>query len=257
MLILSVRIGSSLWRIRNYSFFASLKYLYTEKINKQVYISSKNESITSLSELNEKFFKVSSKEVSDLESKSDNVFMDISKKLITLETNGSSIKKGIIGSTGTINRLNVLAYMIEYSNFDLIIESGTQHGISALFMEEFISAKNCLLYSLDVQSNTMPKGIGICHFVILRKPVRRSFKQITMNLVNGKSKTLFFHDSDHSYENMTFEFDWAWNELKVECLISDDVSENLAFYNFVKRNNLTAHYCKFDSGPLVGLVVRV
>jgi hypothetical protein len=30
-----------------------------------------------------------------------------------------------------------------------------------------------------------------------------------------------------------------------------------AFYDFVKRNNLTAHYCKFDSGPLVGLVVRV
>jgi len=252
-----MKIGSVVWRLQNYGLFASLKYLYTEKINKQVYISSKNEIITSLSELNEKFFKVSSKEVSDLENNSDNVFMNVSKKLMTLETNGSSIKKGIIGSTGTINRLKVLAYMIEYSNFDVIIESGTQHGVSALFMEEFIAIKNCSFYSLDVQSNTMPKGIGICHFVVLGKPVRRSFKQITLNLVNGKSNALFFHDSDHSYENMTFEFDWAWNELNVECLISDDVSENLAFYNFAKRNNLTAHYCKFDSGPLVGFVVKV
>lgn len=257
MLILSVKIGSLSWRIRNYSFFASLKYLYTEKVNKNFRIIQKNEIITSLSELNQKFFKVSSKEVLDLENTSNNVFVDISKKLVTLETNGSGIKRGTTGSTGSTNRLKVLAYMIEYSNFDVIIESGTQHGVSALFMEEFIATKVCRLYSLDVQLNTIPKGIGICHFIVLRKPVRRSFKQITMSLANGRSKVLFFHDSDHSYENMTFEFDWAWNELKVECLISDDVSGNLAFYNFAKRNNLTAHYCKFDSGPLVGFVLRV
>jgi hypothetical protein len=55
---------------------------------------------------------------------------------------------------------------------------------------------------------------------------------------------------------MSFEFNWAWNELKVDCLISDDVSENSAFSKFVLKNNLTPYYCKFDSGSVVGFVLK-
>ena len=55
---------------------------------------------------------------------------------------------------------------------------------------------------------------------------------------------------------MTFEFEWAWNILNVNYLIADDIDENSAFDDFLKRNKLTALKCKFDAGPTVGVVIR-
>jgi predicted O-methyltransferase YrrM len=44
----------------------------------------------------------------------------------------------------------------------------------------------------------------------------------------------FFHDSEHSYYNMRFEFGAAWPRLsKAGVLISDDVDTNAAFSDFV------------------------
>ena len=41
---------------------------------------------------------------------------------------------------------------------------------------------------------------------------------------------MFFHDSDHSYANMKFEFDWAYRHLrKGGLLVSDDTWRNSAF----------------------------
>ena len=173
-----------------------------------------------------------------------------------MDEDGQNIKKRIVGTSGSTTRLKVLAYIVKNFNFDMVIESGTQHGLSSLVMERFVNRKNCSIYSLDIKSNVMPEGLGLIKFVILKPRVRISFKKTTKSLVNANAKTLFFHDSDHSYENMTFEFNWAWNELKVDCLVSDDVSENMAFSNFVKRNNLMPYYCKFDSGSVVGFVMR-
>jgi hypothetical protein len=48
---------------------------------------------------------------------------------------------------------------------------------------------------------------------------------------------LFLHDSQHSYEHMMFEFEWAWSRMpRGGLLVSDDISRNGAFSDF-----LTAH----------------
>jgi hypothetical protein len=173
-----------------------------------------------------------------------------------LDTSGKTIKKSIVGTSGSTTRLKVLAYIIKNYDFNLIIESGTQHSLSSLVMEKFMNTVNCSIFSIDIKPNVMPEGLGKINYIILKPRIRKSFKSTTRSLVYANDKILFFHDSDHSYENMTFEFNWAWNELKVACLVSDDVSENMAFSNFVKRNNLTPNYCKFDSGSVVGFVMR-
>jgi hypothetical protein len=251
-----MKIGSLVWRFYNYGFIASLKYIYTEKVNKYFFDQSKYEIMTSLSLLNGKLLRISKKEALDLEYASDQIFGEICEKLITLDTNGNSIKKSIIGTSGSTTRLKVLAYIVKSFKFNLIIESGTQHSISSLVMERFADSAGCSIYSLDIKPNVMPEGLGTINYVILKPRVRKSFKTTTKSLVNANDKILFFHDSDHSYENMAFEFNWAWNELKVDCLVSDDVSENTAFSNFVRRNNLIPNYCKFSSGPVVGFVIR-
>ena len=251
-----MKIGSSFWRIRNYGIFAALKYIYTDKINKSVFDYSASKLILSLAELNNILLKINEKDVLDLENSSDKIFNDISENLIKLESSGTGIKRSIIGNSASKTRLKVLAYIVNYFDFDLIIESGTQHGISALFMEKYSITKNYKIYSFDVKNNVIPEGIGKVNYVILRSPVRKSFKTFTSRLINRNDKLLYFHDSDHSYENMSFEFNWAWNELKVDYLISDDVSENTAFSRFANRSNLTPYYCKFDSGSVVGFVIR-
>ena len=44
---------------------------------------------------------------------------------------------------------------------------------------------------------------------------------------------MFFHDSEHSYENMMFEFTTAWPYIvKRGIIIADDVNRNNAFDEF-------------------------
>jgi predicted O-methyltransferase YrrM len=48
---------------------------------------------------------------------------------------------------------------------------------------------------------------------------------------------IFYHDSEHSYENMMFEFEWAYKHLKTGgILASDDVDWNDAFSDFARKH---------------------
>lgn len=49
---------------------------------------------------------------------------------------------------------------------------------------------------------------------------------------------LFFHDSEHSYENMLFELDWGYNHLNKGGIIgADDYDWNDAFNDFLKSHS--------------------
>lgn len=48
---------------------------------------------------------------------------------------------------------------------------------------------------------------------------------------------MFYHDSEHSYENMMFEFDWAYDHLSDGAILaSDDVGWNDAFDHFKAKH---------------------
>jgi predicted O-methyltransferase YrrM len=57
-------------------------------------------------------------------------------------------------------------------------------------------------------------------------------------LAKLKSVDIFFHDSLHTYENMIFEFQNAWAHLRTGgVLLSDNIDDNSAFYDFCKKHN--------------------
>jgi predicted O-methyltransferase YrrM len=50
---------------------------------------------------------------------------------------------------------------------------------------------------------------------------------------------MFFHDSEHSYENMTFEFHAAWDHLAPGgLLVADDVGWNGALHDFCRKERV-------------------
>ena len=85
-------------------------------------------------------------------------------------------------------------------------------------------------------------------------PARKNFKKETLNL--KRDPLIFFHDSDHSYENMFFEFQWAWNNLQAEVIISDDIDGNDAFFDFCESSGISGYRIMIDDGPAVGFAMR-
>lgn len=53
---------------------------------------------------------------------------------------------------------------------------------------------------------------------------------------------IFYHDFEHSYQNMMFEFEWAYSHLSdLGILASDDIHFNKAWYNFHNKRRSMYH----------------
>jgi len=166
--------------------------------------------------------------------------------------------KDVVGESAiTRTRLYVIALILSLKDPKVLIETGTQHGLSGIVAAKIIELMHLrtTFYSIDVtdRNNLLP-GLEKKNLIILNKPVRTNFKLMTKKI--SKDNLIFFHDSDHSYENMRFEFHWAWDKLRCDILVSDDVESNSAFYEFCKKFQLEPMYISHDTGPTVGIVFR-
>jgi predicted O-methyltransferase YrrM len=71
-------------------------------------------------------------------------------------------------------------------------------------------------------------------------------KQLLPPLVDGLDTIdMFFHDSDHTYEHMTFEFEQAMRKLAPNSVIvADDIAWNASLWDFADRHLLPSYnYC--------------
>jgi len=164
--------------------------------------------------------------------------------------------KPVLDEDSSVSRLIVLAAILELFKIDTFIETGTQHGISASAVAKFrlINHESFSIHSIDVGQTQLVQRELEVNYITLETPVRRHFKEVTLDTVHRK--TLFFHDSDHTFENMYFEFNWAWNVLKVEILVADDIDMNSAYSRFCLDNSLSEFRIKMDSGTTIGVAIR-
>jgi cephalosporin hydroxylase len=254
-----VKVGSILWRIENYGLKAAIKYIISDKLNwkKNTHIGTV---IKNISELNQLLKKNNKVELEKIQYSFGNNYSIINNTFIEFKENGAKIKSDVIGDNLDTTKFEVLNYLINSSQFDCILETGTQHGSTTLFIEQLVSnlypSNYCTISTFDVKTDVMPNSLGYVHFISLSTPVRKNFKTYTKKIAFNKQNILFFHDSDHSYENMMFEFEWAWEILKVSFIVSDDVSGNNSFKDFALSKNLIPIICKFGSGPAVGVLGR-
>ena len=90
----------------------------------------------------------------------------------------------------------------------------------------------------------VPEGLRVRHTLL----TGRSRDALPPLLAGLERVDLFLHDSDHSYENMTWELETAWPKVGPSgLLVADDVLANTAFFDFGHRAGL-AHRHVFNLG---------
>lgn len=134
----------------------------------------------------------------------------------------------------------------------IVVETGVASGISTSFILLALEHNQYgSLYSIDLPTYMIPQHYKIIDQVTV--PEGKAIGWIVpdnlrhrWNLITGKSSEnlkpllerlssvdIFIHDSEHTYENMMFEFETAWKFLnKNGLLISHDVNWNNAFSDF-------------------------
>jgi predicted O-methyltransferase YrrM len=150
---------------------------------------------------------------------------------------------------------------------NIVVETGVAAGISSSYLLLALEAnKRGKLYSIDMPNYELeyfPK-LGLKPISILPEGKKPGFV-IPQDLKDrwclriGKSQNIllsllselgfidmFLHDSEHTYENMRFEYEIAWEHLRNQgLLLSDNINMNSAFKDFAKKANREYVYIYF------------
>lgn len=247
-----MQIGSALWRIINYGPRPFLNYFIFRKQQFCTHSYTTEETVNF-----QTFFDyiVSLYDCEISQTEFDKLMMELNDELISASrAELLALKDGVIRLDKVSIRLKVLSLVLIAFRPNDFLETGTQHGISAYFAGEISNRLNfdTNVNSFDVHSSEIILKSEAVKYHTLQRPIRKNFRLSTNNFRD----VVFFHDSDHSRENMLFEFNWAWHSLNCSALISDDVSGNDAFIDFCSTNNLFSFIVHEAGEPNVGIAIR-
>ena len=240
-------IGSAFWRAKNYGYKPLFRYFVFDKLR-----------LDSVEKVNYQLLKQL-----DLENLGFDLLdfcEDFCEKIVKQIQSASESKliKFSDNFPDSINRLVAIGNALIQYRPDLYIETGTQHGVSASFVEE-LAIKIGLeiqVVSFDVVENLWTVS-GNYQKICFRNQVRKNFTFELQRLSQVASKIIFFHDSDHSFENMFYELNLVSKLPNIGVVISDDIENNSAFYKVLKKKKFQVSICKIDSGPMAGIARRI
>lgn len=148
--------------------------------------------------------------------------------------------------------------MIRILKPEIVIETGVFEGHSSLSILSALKENTKgFLYSIDLPSPDLPSG-KVPGWIVpehLRKRwdlrAGNSSDLLPTLLEEVKDVDIFLHDSEHSYENMYWEYKTAWTHLrKGGLLLSHDVSQNAAFKDFAKHVSEEYYYMLKNLGGI-------
>lgn len=113
-----------------------------------------------------------------------------------------------------------------------VVETGVSEGVSSTLILSALERNGAgRLSSIDVDPNVgriVPGGLRHRWRLVIGS----SREKLRGEVQDGQTD-VFFHDSDHSYENMLFEFNECWPHLPAGgILVCDDANWNNAFIHF-------------------------
>jgi len=239
-----IQIGSVPWRILNYGPNAALKYSLHRLFGKSQLLNYKQ---TEFSLFQSQFT------VESFWNNTDTKYLNEDLEKLRKFFAGKKIKN--VFDEPSFTRIVALCQLLKTRKYNLVIETGTQNGISSSLMQNFLD-RNFIpasIHTFDV-IEMVKEFRNTINYHTLTFPGRRKFINLTGKM--NCTSAIFFHDSDHSKENMEFELNYAWRILKVSAIVCDDVQSNNAFLRFVKKTQVKSFFLKLDHGPMVGIILR-
>jgi len=165
-----------------------------------------------------------------------------------------------MGGPGAINLLYYLMMHFKPSN---TLETGVAYGWSSLAMllakNEYKTGK---LYSIDMpyvnMKNEIYVGIVVPEYlkdnwILIRKADRSGIPAVIKRV---KTLDMCHYDSDKSYFGRSWAYPLLWRALRKNCLlISDDIQDNIAFFEFCKKTNREPVIVE-SQGKFVGIIQK-
>ena len=157
-----------------------------------------------------------------------------------------------------------LYYLIRVLKPKNIVETGVAYGTSSAYILKALHENRIgKLYSIDSvfrpwQTENMigaiiPDNLKNRWELVLGK----STKKLKNLFDEHDDIDIFIHDSLHTYKNMMFEFDTAFENInKNGMIISDDIFGNDAFYDFSNKRNLKNYLIRVDEGVGLGVIKK-
>ncbi len=163
----------------------------------------------------------------------------------------AGLKKGFFNFSMTnILRAPTLYVLCRLLRPEIVVETGVADGFSSAFILNALTVNNKgKLYSIDLPNQLgqeLKKGKATGWLVPgeLKKRwnmiIGSSKDKLPQLLKELKQIEIFYHDSDHSYENMMFEFKESLGFVRIGGLIiSDDITDNNSFHDFCGLDNFS------------------
>lgn len=135
-----------------------------------------------------------------------------------------------------------LAAVVRIQKPRVMIETGLETGFGAEFyLQAMDSVGVGHLYSIDPKPHWKYDAKPIVHprFTLIKE---RSQDVLHRLFRDTGPWDLFLHDSDHSYECQTFEYETAWNYVRPGGIIASDDpfwGPHFAWDHFLKRHKIT------------------
>ena len=145
-----------------------------------------------------------------------------------------------------------------------VIETGVAYGISSSYILQALEDNEFgNLYSIDsifrpwqtkeMIGSIIPKELRVRWQLVIGK----STEKLENILMKISDLDIFIHDSSHTYENMMFEFNMIIKNIKKNgMIISDDVINNDAFYDFTISNNVKKYIIKVEGNQGLGIIIK-
>ena len=163
---------------------------------------------------------------------------------------------------GGPSHLNLLYNSVRLLGATKIIETGVAYGWSSLGILKALSERNSgILYSVDMpyprKNNENDVGIVVPEYLkknwkLIRKPDNPGIIE-ALNEADSQID-LCHYDSDKSWWGRHYAYPILWKSLRSGGLfISDDIQDNLYFYEFVKNKSLKFAIVEFNK-KYIGII---
>lgn len=172
----------------------------------------------------------------------------------------------VTGSMMSPLRGPILYVMMRIIKPEIILETGVASGASTSFLLKALQQNDSgCLHSIDIPALPgnddmvrLPKGKKPGWLVSQELRNRwtyhegKSFDILKPLLKNLKQIDVFIHDSEHTYENMKFEYETSWPYItEGGFLASDDIKWNKAFDELIQKKSPSKILDLYSFGILV------